>query len=330
MSNLEPGTSEIVTTTLRLRQEKLRDNITNHNAALKYLDKEDGIVEESGGRTLMEEMFFQENGTFIRYEGAQVLNTSYNPTMTSAEFLWKQFACAVILTGLEKRQNSGEEGLIKLLDNRITAAEYTLRNNANADIYSDGTASSGLQIGGLKLFCSQTPTSGVVGGIDRSTSGGTFYRNYAYDAVNTGGSAASVANIKPYLTTCIMNTTREADSVNLLLMGQTHWQALMNAMQAIQRITDESKADSGFKTIEYMGIPAVLGAGINFGGETLIPTTTTYGLNTKFLKLRVHKDCYFEPLPEVQSINQDAIVQLICFMGNMTLAGGGFQFNLFG
>lgn len=330
--SLEPGTAEIVTTTARLRQKMLRDNVTNHNAALFSMEKNEGIVEEGGGRTILEEMAFQENGTGMWYEGGQVLNTAYNPTMTAAEFNWKQLAAGVVLTGLEKRQNSGEEGYIKLLDGRIKIAEDTLDNLLNAAVFSDGTGFGGLQLGGLKLLISQTPSSGVVGGIDRSTTAGTFYRNYAYDAVNTGGAATNAANIKVYYNTCFVNTTRNNDKINLIIAGQTHFLALQSALQAIQRITKDTSdlADAGFEALEYLGRPVVLGNGVNFGGETLISNTVSYGLNTKHLKMRVHKDCYMEPLPEVQSINQDAIIQFICFMGNCTLSGGAFQFVLFG
>lgn len=331
-SNLEPGTAEIVTTTARLRQKELRDNVTNHNAALWSMDKNEGIVEESGGRTILEEMAFQENGTGMWYEGGQALSTAYNPTMTAAEFNWKQLAAGVVLTGLEKRQNSGEEGYIKLLDGRIKIAEDTLDNLLNAAIYSDGTGFGGLQLGGLKLLLSTTPSTGIVGGIDRSTSAGTFFRNYAYDAVNTGGAATSVANIKTYYNTIFANTQQNNNKINLIIAGITHFLALQGAMQAIQRIIKDTSdlADVGFETLEYLGRPVVLGSSINFGGETLIPSTTSYLLNTKHLKMRVHKDCYMEPLPEVQSINQDAIIQFICFMGNATLSGGAFQGVLFG
>lgn len=331
----EPGLSEIITTTLRARQKVLRDNITNNNAVLKSMDEYGSLEKESGGRTILEEMFYAENATFLRYAGGQVLNTAYNPTMTSAEFDWKQFAAAVVITGLEERQNSGSEGVIKLLKSRVQACEYTLQNNYNSDILSDGTSDGGKQIGGLKLIISKTPTSGTVGGIDRNSTAGAFYRNFKFDTINDttggapGGSATAVSNIKDYLTYCIVNTTRGTDKVKLLLQGQTHYRLLMGAMQAIQRISDPKKAASGFTNIEFEGIPCVLGGGVSFGGETLVQADLTYGINTEFLKLRVHKDADMEPLPEVQSINQDAKVQIMVWMGNMTCSAPKLQFVMF-
>lgn len=329
----EPGLSEIITTTGRLRMKVLRDDVQNNNAVLLSMEEHDGIVMEDGGRTIIEEMAYAENGSFIRYDGNQVMNTTYNPTMTSAEFDWKQFGCAVVISGREQRMNSGSEGFIKLLAGRYKIAEYTLRNNYNADMLSDGTASSGKQIGGLALIVATVNTN-VVGGINRSTAGGAFYRNFAFDTTAGGGPAAgdtTAANVKTYLNYCINSTTRLTDRVKLLLMGQTHYEALQSATQAIQRFdaVDPKLAKLGFENMIYMGIPAILGGGKAFGSESLVTTTYTYGLNTEFLKMRVHKDANMEPLPEVQSINQDEKVQLIVWMGNMTSSGPGLSFVMF-
>lgn len=331
----EPGLSEIITTTLRKRQEVLRDNITNNNAVLSAMKKTGTIEMEDGGRTILEEMSYAENATFIRYDGGQVLNTSYNPTMTSAEFDWKQFAAAVVITGREERQNSGPEGVIKLLKGRITNCEYTLENNYNADLLSSGTADAGKQIGGLALLVSKTPSTGQVGGIDRSSTAGTFYRNFKFDTINDttggapGGVATSVTNVKTYYNWCINSTTRSMDRVNLILAGQTHYEALQGAMQSIQRVMDVDTANAGFKALEYQGIRVVMGGGVNFGGESLVQTDLSYFLNTRYLKVRVHRLANMEPLPEVQSINQDAKVQIIVWMGNATLSNAKLQGVMF-
>lgn len=331
----EPGLSEYVTAMQRNRQGVLRDNISNNNPLQASMEEYDAIELESGGRTIIEEMASAENASFVRYYGAQVLNTSYNPTITAAEFDWKQFAIAVLVNGREERMNGGKEGIIKLVSSRVKVAEYTLENKYQADMLSDGTADSGLQIGGLKLIVAKTPTN-TVGGIDRSTTAGVFYKNVKFDTVNDstapapGGVATSATTIRPYLDYCINSTTRGVDRVKMLYQGQTHYQYLETALQAMQRVTSESKSvKAGYETLIYKGIPVFMGGGVNFGGETQIQTDLTYGLNTRFLKMRVHKDANFEPLPEVHSINQDAKVKLMIWMGNMTCSAPGLQFVMY-
>lgn len=333
---VEPGLSEYVTAMQRNRQGVLRDNISNNNPLAASIEEYDGVELESGGRTILEEMAFSENQSFIRYYGGQVLNTSYNPTMTSAEFDWKQFAIAVVLNGREERMDSGKEGVIKLVSARVKNAEYTLDNKYQQDMLSDGTADSGLQIGGLKLIVAKTPTN-TVGGINRNTTAGAFYKNFKFDTVNDstapapGGVATSAATIRSYLDYCINGTTRGVDRVKMLYQGQTHYQYLETALQAMQRVvSDGSKTvKAGYETLIYKGIPVFMGGGINFGGETQVQTDLTYGLNTRFLKMRIHRDANFEPLPEVHSINQDAMVKLMIWMGNMTSSAPALSFVMY-
>lgn len=334
----EPGLSEYVTAMQRRRQGILRDDISNNNPLVKSLEDYDGIEMETGGRSIIEEHLFDENDNYVRYYGAQILPTAYNPVMTAAEYDWKQIAIAVVINGREKRMNAGKEGVIKLMSSRVKAAEYTLKNNYQADLISDGTADSGLQIGGLKLIVAKTPTSGTVGTINRALTGSAYYRNFKFDTVNDvtspspGGAATTAATIRAYLDYCINSTTRNNDRVKILYMGQAHYQFLQSALSAMQRIVKDSakSAKAGYEELTYLGIPAYMGGGVNFGGQTQVQTDLTYGLNTAYgIKLRVHKDANFEPLPEVQSINQDAECKLMVWMGNMTSACPRLNFVMY-
>ncbi len=55
-----PNLSEIVTTTLRNRSGKLADNFTNNNAIMYRLNEKGRIKPVSGGRTIVEELTYQE------------------------------------------------------------------------------------------------------------------------------------------------------------------------------------------------------------------------------------------------------------------------------
>ena len=175
--------TEIVTTTLRNRTGKLQDNVTKNNALINRLKKKGKVKKVTGGRTIVQEIEYAQNGTFKRYSGYEALNISPSDVFTAAEYNYAQAAVAVSISGLEMLQNNGPEQVIDLLDSRISNAEKTLLNNIALDTYSDGTADGGRQIGGLQLLISSTPTSGIVGGIDRSTTVGSFFRNVAFSGV---------------------------------------------------------------------------------------------------------------------------------------------------
>lgn len=58
-----PNLSEIITTTLRNRTGKLADNVTNNNAILYRMKQKGKVKPASGGRTIVQEMDYAENGT---------------------------------------------------------------------------------------------------------------------------------------------------------------------------------------------------------------------------------------------------------------------------
>jgi hypothetical protein len=145
-----PNLGEIITTTLRNRTGKAADSVSKNNALLNRLLEKGRVDTADGGRTIVQEIEYQENGTFKRYAGYDLLNIAPSDVLTAAEYDWKQAVAAISISGLEQMQNSGKEVMIKLLAARIKNAQKTLRNNIALDCYSDGTADGGKQIGGLQ------------------------------------------------------------------------------------------------------------------------------------------------------------------------------------
>jgi hypothetical protein len=312
--------TEIVTTTLRNRTGKLADNVTKNNALLYRLRARGRVKPVSGGRTIVQELNYQENGTYKRYSGYEVLNISPSDVFTGAEYNYAQAAVAVSISGLEMLQNSGEEAIIDLLEGRIENAEQTLTNNVALDIYSNGTADGGRQIGGLQLLISTTPSSGVVGGIDPSV--WSFWRNVFFSGVTTGGAAVSTATIQTYMNRTYLQLVRGADAPDLIVADNNFYRFYLESLQALQRIGDEDLAELGFQTLKYMNADVVLDGG--FGGGA--PTSTMFFLNTKYLFFRPHQDRNFAPLGDERfAVNQDAMVKLVGFAGNMTTSNRFLQ-----
>lgn len=326
---LEPGISETVATTLRLRSKVIKDNIKNNDPVLLSMEKYDGMRTESGGRSIVEEMFFDQNQTVKWYDGGEEFSTAFNPTITAAEYDWKQLGGALFIHGRDLRINSGQEGVIKLLASRMKALESTLENQLHTGVLSDGTGNGGKQITGLSTLVSKTPNTGIIGGINAATS--TFWRNFKIQPTVdiAGGTVTSAANIREYYSRMIVGLTRGVDKPKVALAGNTHYISLNAAMQTFQMITDADLAKAGFNNIVYMGVPVVLGGGVSMTGAALVPADLTYFLNTSYLKLVEHKDAQLSPLEETPSINQDAIVQLMIWMGAMTLSNRRLQGVLF-
>jgi hypothetical protein len=326
----DPNLSEIVTTTLRNRTGKLADNVTKNNALLMRLKKRGKVKPVSGGRTIVQELEYAENGTFKRYSGYELLNIAPSTVFTAAEFNYAQAAVAVSISGLEELQNSGENAIIDLLESRISNAERTLVNNIALDCYSDGTADGGKQIGGLKLLVDFTPATGTVGGIDAAT--WSFWRNVAFDATTNGGAAATAANIQSYMNRVYLQLVRGIDKPDLIVADNIYYRLYLESLQAIQRIASDEMASAGFESLKYMGADVVLDGGYG-GGAPSAPgiggganTGTMYFLNTNYLYFRPHTNRNFAPIGDERlAVNQDAMVKLIGFAGNMTTSNRFLQ-----
>ena len=88
------------------------------------------------------------------------------------------------------------------------------------------------------------------------------------------------------------------------------------------RLVSDSEAQAGFSSLKYMTADVVLDGG--FGGAA--PSNTMYFLNTNYLFFRPHADRNFSPLGDERfAVNQDAMVKLIGFAGNMTTSNRSLQ-----
>lgn len=333
-----PGLSEIVTTTLRNRSKKLADNMLRNNGALVRLNSRGNVKPFSGGRTIVQELEYANNTTYKRYSGYEILNIQPSDVFTAAEYAIRQAAVAVSISGLEMLQNSGREAVIDLLESRIKNAEKTFMNGLAYDVYSDGSQTG--QIGGLQFLIASTPSSGIVGGIDRGT--WNFWRNIKYSALTDGGATLSSANVYGYMLALYTQLVRQQDRPDLILASDTAWRAYNESLHAIQRITstDTDVAKAGYMSVKFMdsdvvldgGFQGVTGDGSNFGSGGAfaaggVPSGVHfYFLNTNYIYLRPHRDRNMVPLdPDRFSVNQDAMVKLTGWAGNMCLSNGFLQ-----
>ncbi len=316
MANANLG--DLVTTTLRNRRGHLADNILNHNAVLRFLNRSGNVDPADGGRTLVEELEYAENQTFRYYSGYEALDIAPSDVFDSAEYEWKQAAVVVSVSGAEERKNAGREQSLRLVDRRIKNAEKTMMNNLSEGVYSDGTGSSGKQIGGLRSLVADDPTTGTVGGIDRASF--EFWRNQVY-GFSEAGVEAGPETIQKAMNALWLKCLRGADAPTVIVADTAYFNHYWQSLQAIQRISSEEDAGAGFRSIQFYGP----GGSAPVMYDDLCPEEHMYMLNTDYLFWRPHKDANMEPLEKRQSTNQDATVIPIVFMGNLTMSNAARQ-----
>ena len=284
--------------------------MSNHNALLRRL-RENGNQTSVTGRDIVRELEYADNGTVQFYSGYETLDVSPSDVLSAAVFEYKQLAGNVTISGLEQVKNSGEQAIINLLEARINVLEKSMMNSLSTSIYSDGTGSSGKEVGGLQLIVADAGT-GTVGGINSSTF--TFWQNVQTTATS---SAFSTSNVQADMNNIYLQLVRGADSPDLVMAGTNAYTAFLGSLQAIQRITSDDLATSGFISLQYLNSDVVFDSACN--------TNRMYFLNTDYLRLEVAASRDFVPGEAKMSVNQDAMVTPMFWSGNLTCSNRALQ-----
>lgn len=303
--------SDIIATTLRRRSRVLADNHSQHTALLFRLRERGRIRTFSGGRTIVEELAYQGPGNFMYYSGYEELDITQQPMLTAAEYNIKQAATAISLSGLEMLQNAGPDAIIDLMAGRIEQGEREMINNLSAGVYANGTGSSGKEIGGLQLLVADDGT-GTVGGINSSTY--TWWKNKFYDFSDESITPSS-STIQAAMNTLWLNCTRNRDTIDLIVADNTYYTYYWSSLQTNQRFTNPRLAEAGFDNLKFKSADVVFDGGAD--GDA--PSSHMYFLNTDYIWWRPHAARNMVPLnPDRYATNQDAVVKLLAFAGNMT------------
>ena len=306
---------EIVATTLRNRSGKLAYNVLNHNPLCARLLQKGNVKPAAGGREIVQELEYAENGTAGWYSGYEVLDITPGDVFDAATYDWKQLAGNVTISGLEEIKNSGKERVINLLASRIKNLEKTLKNSLAVAVFADGTTDT-KSLGGLQQLVIDDPTaSASVGGINQATY--SFWQNQTSGDATLTTSAHMDTELNEMYLKCIRGT----DSPDFIVSDAILYNFWEGGLQQFQRFQDASVADMGFESLKYKGA--------DFFYDANCPSSTAYMLNTDYLFLRPHTDRQFKPLLERQSINQDACVTPIVWAGNMTCSNRSLQGVIF-
>ncbi len=295
----------LLSTTLKKYNKTLTDNIHNSHAVYAALKERGAIKEEDGGERIVEPLMYGKNETAKSYSGYEVLDTTPQEGIDSAEFNWKQYSVSIAISGEEERKNSGRrEKIIDILEAKTKQAEMSLREKLVEGLFSDGTGNASKDLTGLKAMVLD---SGTYGGIDSGTY--TWWRAY----VESTAGALTLAQMRTAFNTA---SKGGKDHPNLIVTTQTLYEKYESlatstiTLNATPTAGTRKLLDLGFQVQEYKGQPMAWDENCN--------STYMYFLNLNHMKLVVHKDANFKASDFVKPENQDARVAQILFMGNLT------------
>jgi hypothetical protein len=289
-----------------LESGKLRDQVHKRSPFFTWLRAKNRLRVLTGGERIKLPVMFEGSGNFKRYEGLQALVVTGYDGVTNAFYDWKQAATAVVISGRDKRLNSGSHAVRSLAKDKTFQAEATLGDNLATDAYSDGTASGSLQTTGLLAMVATTNTTGTYADID-------FGENDKWrNQVITGVGNAAV-NLLPNLRT-LVNDCGEIAGVEGGIDGIFTTQTMAEALEAL--VVPAVRYGSG-EDAELSNKPLYRGAMINW--EAKCQTGVLYALNSNHMFMFSHRDADMTPSEAGMQnpINQDGFIMPILWQGNM-------------
>lgn len=260
--------TEMVTTTFRNHSKKLTDNVSKNNALLRRLKDKGQIKTKDGGYSIVQELDYAENGTYLRYSGYDTLNTNASDVLSAAEYPWAQVAIHVTASGRELKMNNGPQAMIDLVKARITNAMRTASNQFSIDLYSTGALSN--QINGLGALIT-TDGTGTVGGINSSTY--TFWANQYQEVPGTNaytGTTELPTNIVSGMNKLWLKQVRGNDKPDLIVLTQDFYVGYEGSLQNFQRYASSDMASAGFESLKFKSADVIFDDNSNFSttGET--------------------------------------------------------------
>jgi hypothetical protein len=324
---------EIMSMAIEDRSSGYQDLVSNSNALLAQL-KIIGAWKSFSGPTIRERLLYNETGNAIWYSGYDPLANSPAELFNDAEWRPKMSAVGIVLSNEEILLNSGSGQLKDVMSAHLEAAEQELQDETDLSMHGDGTRFSGKELSGLKLAIPVVTTTGTYANINRATNPSWQTTTYDANAITAGGTAYTAVtstSVRPILNHIMTQRSRNKQGADVLLMSAEHYAAYDAATVAIQRINDETSLGKlGFQTLKYFGAGRTATIVQDGGIGSNMPSNTTYGIDSSTFAMRYHPERNFNKIGRtMMPLNQDAAVQYIGFMGELTMKNPLFNWRLY-
>lgn len=321
---------QVLSMALEDRSSGYQDLVSDSNPLLAVLRRKGLWKEYSGPRIRETLQIAKPDGQW--YSGYDFLDNAPIELFNDAYWTPKMAAVPVSLPMEEVLNNAGSNQVMDVMESYIEAAERSLLDVMGEAIHSDGTADGGKQLEGLAVAVPVVTDAGTYGGISRVDNAiwrtSTFNANGDFAGI---GTQVNSQTIRPMLNLIMTQRARGRRGADLLIMSPEHYAAYDAATASIQRINDENSLGKlGFTSLKYYGAGRTAEIVLEGGVGSNMPSNTTYGLETDSLRIRYNPNRNFSKLFEgegMKPINQDAIVQYIGFMGNLTMVNPLFNWR---
>lgn len=302
--------NQLAATTHRWIRPRMVENIFNSNPLLKRLRASSARYDS--GRTIVEPLAHADLDAVGSFSGAEVLDTTIGERFTAAEFNWRQYYAHFGITGEDEIQNSGREGILKLLKMKQKVAELSIANKLGTDLQA---AQSGKSLDGLGSTLSASSTYGGIATAD-------FANWIAQIHTLAVAGTLTLLEIQKLQGKCTIEGARPT----VMACRQSVYDKIWSLLQGSIRYTgvDQKMADAGFGGITFNGVPIVVDSHVD-GSDGGTSDNHLRCLNENFLGLVTHRMFDFKVVPIPTLKDQDVKLVRMLWAGNLTCSARRLQ-----
>lgn len=302
----------LFTTTRTKVFPKVWDVITQNIPLIYWLNLE-GQIEYADGGSALEFNIFKELMTAVGAKATQQITPQYATPVTRGRYVWKNLYCAFKQPGNELAKNMGPNAVIDLMSLLVETAQSSLTaalGGSTLGVYSSADESDETIVTGLQNICKPTGNAtGTTGNVSRTNS---FWQN----TVGTTISSFASNGIARWRST-MFNAMRGNEIPNAVVTTLTQYLNYLAALTTTYQVRLPLDAQVANRHLIDAGFPDVGFHGALVIQDANCPSSTAYFLNSKFLKLVVHRERNMYVRPFVLTENEDAISTMVIWMGNL-------------
>ncbi len=282
--------STLITTTQENRDIKdLQDGVFSRLTLFDHLSKKNR-VRRGGGTSIIVPIRSSKNSTAASYSNYQPIDTTPQDNETAAQYLYKQYAASISLSGKEERvQNKGKYEVIDIVKTKIEDAEMALKDKLNTDLFAASPASQ--DIGSLVTSIDDSSSIGQINS--------TTYSFWQGKTTSSGSFAAQgTADMRTLWNT--LSQRNGGSTPDLLLTTPTIHAFYEASLIAQQRYQDNSTGNASFQKLKFKSSDVDM--------DTQCTSGVMYFLDSEAMELVIDPDTDFKMTEWVKPANQDARV----------------------
>lgn len=290
--------TSLLATTFSNMSAELSDNIYKAIPALAWLAMKKRVTAD-GGASILRSVIYAKNSTFAFYSSDDIIDTTIQDELTTAQFQWRQAAASVTVTGRIEMQNMGKSQVIDIVKAKTQSAMLAIKDGINQKLWAP------TQIGSnITPLIAIVANSGTLGDINGSTN--TWWQS----VVQSSGSFAARGLSDMRSVWNQINVNNPQGPADLILSDRTAFEAYESVLVPAVRFSDGKMGDLGFTNMKYKEATWTFDTNA-ISGDILL-------LNSGSLELVQHKNRMFTMSDWVKPANQDLKVAQVFWAGELT------------